>query len=98
MKYDNAANSAVGAAAANYASNQAANVQMPGQTKPRPLESIATATQRVNNAIVGVQDFLNRWHGPQPLDASGEAVDMRQPYAGELERLESRIGALNEIG
>lgn len=73
--------------------------------KQRPLESIAAATQRVNNAIVGVQDFLDRWHGQRPESTNAVGPEPGPCYSGELERLmsaverlESRIVALNEIG
>jgi prefoldin subunit 5 len=97
----------------DYASNSMANAAAAlnqfgqlNQTRQRPLESIATATQRVNSAIVGVQDFLDRWHGPRPeAAASGATFENGPCYSGELERLmsaierlESRIAALNEIG
>jgi hypothetical protein len=116
MNYDNAANTALGqqfqrsgppvANMANAANNEIYGAAAIGQTKQRPLESIATATQRINSAIVGVQDFLERWHGPKAeAKTIGAASEPGPCYSGELqrlmsaiERLEERVAALNEIG
>lgn len=71
----------------------------------RPLESIASAVQRVNNATVRIGEFLERFHGNEPKGDTGVEAETRTPHAvnlnrlfSALERLESRVDSLNAIG
>lgn len=77
-------------------------------TADRPLESLPLAVNRVNNAVVGVQQFLDRFHGPSPeKEASGGPAPLpdlmhHSAVLGRLfealDRLETRVDALNSIG
>lgn len=88
----------------NYDNRPAATTAIPD----KPLESIAHAVQRINNAAVSVANFLERFHGPVPETAVTEAVPDRAgppPYSnsldrlfGAIDRLESRIESLNALG
>jgi hypothetical protein len=76
----------------------------------RPLESIASAANRVNGAVVRVQSFLDRFNGAKPEPAAtagglnnGSAI--RTPHRESLDRLfaaidrlEDRLEALDSIG
>jgi hypothetical protein len=93
---------------------QAAGMQQAGAANgPRaqkPLESLALAAQRINTATVNIGHFLDRWHGPTPepatsLSSLGAELEKPLPHGGNLDRLfsaidrlESRIDALNAIG
>lgn len=89
---------------------QAMNVGLAGNPgRPaRQLESLAAAVQRVNTANVTISHFLARFHGDQPAPplagATGE-IESAQPHSvnldrlfGALDRLESSIAALDQIG
>lgn len=86
------------------ASSQAGSNNTARET--RPLESIALAAQRVNSATVGIQHFLDRFHGPTPEVVSKEpmapdpayhAASLDRLFAA-LDRLETRVEALNTLG
>lgn len=74
----------------------------------KPLDSLASAVQRINSAQVQISRFIDRFHGPQaPAEPPvGEKVaEMIQPHGVNLERLfaaierlETRVDALNNIG
>lgn len=89
----------------DYGNAASANSAMAARSE-KPLESLACAAQRVNNATVTVQNFLDRWHGPPPECAeSGAAAPAAYPHATNLERLfsaldrlEDRLVSLNAIG
>jgi hypothetical protein len=76
---------------------------------PKPLETLAGAVQRVDNAGAEISRFVDRFHGQSPADllaAPLPAVQAAAPPYGNtleklfsaLERLETRIDALNAIG
>lgn len=75
----------------------------------RPLDSIATAAQRINTAQVQITRFLDRFHGPQPEKAAdgmaGSQLEPTMPHSQNLnrlfaaiDRLDARVEALNQIG
>jgi hypothetical protein len=77
------------------------------QPVERPLESLASAVQRINTATVTVQAFISRFHGAeQPADgAEAGKIEALPPYNvtierlfSALQRLENRIDALATIG
>ena len=84
----------------------AARNQLGSSTAIAPLDSLAGAVQRVNNATVTVQNFLDRWHGPSPSPTEGADKEQSSyPHSQKLERLfaaldrlEERLGSLNAIG
>lgn len=73
---------------------------------PRPLETIAIATQRVNTATVNIQLFLDRFHGmPPEAGCEADAPPPPSSYINSLDRLfealgrlESRIEDLIQLG
>lgn len=85
----------------DYATGNAAATQRPAT----PLDSLATAVQRVNTANVNVGRFLDRFHGPTPQEAPDTKLDAPMHHSGNLDRLfaaldrlETRVDALNAIG
>lgn len=86
----------------NYASAAAAQ----GLSQPTPeLGRLKAVAERVGYAVNGLNDFIDRFHGPRPQGAGespsptvgGYRNDLDCVFA-QLERLEAAIASLSTIG